>query len=362
MGCDCIFVRSGKSNFKCVDIKTYFAQNYVSEDDVLKIKWPGNKKYMCYDRESMITWLDKGTDMRDGNGRFIYRLVFNSIDQDSYDLIRMENYDRFDAKETNFHVQGNRGTPVHWLKPRGERKIGPVYPRSLNRKLLQMVDSEDDVDVDAVKRLLDQGADVKAKDKKGRTALMHAAENGHTEVMKLLVNHGAVVNTVDELGNTPIKWVVNDLDTVKFLIKNGADVDRANKNGFTLLMAAAQRGATDVVKFLIQRGADVTAKTSGGDTALTSMFDDRNENVEIAKLLIKNGADVNAKENYFGHSPLIMSAKFGDTEIANLLIKNGADLNAKDNDGTNALMHAIEKGHTDVVKLLVEKMMGKPLS
>ena len=60
--------------------------------------------------------------------------------------------------------------------------------------------------VEIVKMLLKEGADVNARDKYGRTALYVAAWRGHVEIVKMLLKEGADVNAADNDGNTPCTW------------------------------------------------------------------------------------------------------------------------------------------------------------
>ena len=61
-----------------------------------------------------------------------------------------------------------------------------------------------DGDVFKVKSLLEQGADINAKDKNGRTALILATEKGYVEIVKVLLEHGADVNAIDKNCNVPL--------------------------------------------------------------------------------------------------------------------------------------------------------------
>lgn len=67
------------------------------------------------------------------------------------------------------------------------------------------------------------------------------------------------------------------------LLEAGAEVNQANNNGKTPLMAAAQEGHEKVVKALLEAGADIEAKNKNGDTALTLAV--KNDHLEVVKIL-----------------------------------------------------------------------------
>jgi len=90
-----------------------------------------------------------------------------------------------------------------------------------------------------------------------------------------------------------IASVKGNIDIVKILIKNGADINAASPTKETALMYAAMRGNKDVVEILIKNGADINIKDTHGNTAL--IYAARNitrNNDDIVELLIKSGADV----------------------------------------------------------------------
>ena len=73
------------------------------------------------------------------------------------------------------------------------------------------------------------------QDKHGRTALMYAALNGHLETVRYLVGNGAKVNIMDSSGNTALHYATHHvrqqtghLNVVQYLVHNGADVDIKN--------------------------------------------------------------------------------------------------------------------------------------
>ncbi|MGO8945458.1 MAG: ankyrin repeat domain-containing protein [Syntrophobacteraceae bacterium] len=84
--------------------------------------------------------------------------------------------------------------------------------------------------------LLDEGADVNAKDSSGGTVLMLASRNGYKEV-------------------------------VQALLDKGADVNAENSDGGTALMDASTNGHKEIVELLLARGANVNTEDIGGETA-----------------------------------------------------------------------------------------------
>jgi hypothetical protein len=138
---------------------------------------------------------------------------------------------------------------------------------SLNEGLIEAASRGD---LEKVKRLLNEGADVNAKNKYGQTPLHWAATWGHLDIVKLLVDRGADINAKDEDGETPLHWAAaNDhLDVVEFLLDRGADVNAKSGYGQTPLHWAATYSRLDIVKLLLDRGADVNAKNGDGKTPL----------------------------------------------------------------------------------------------
>ena len=114
---------------------------------------------------------------------------------------------------------------------------------------------------------------VDAVDRDGRTALMIAAQNGHTDTVTALAGtHGANVDAVDRNGWTALMFAARNghTATVNALVgTHGANVDAATISGRTALMLAAERGHTDIVNALAgSHGANVDAVDCFDRTAL----------------------------------------------------------------------------------------------
>ncbi|WP_326997444.1 ankyrin repeat domain-containing protein [Crocosphaera watsonii] len=75
----------------------------------------------------------------------------------------------------------------------------------LNEELLQ---ATKDGDLEVVKSLVDQGADVNVKDKENATPLMRSVSRNYQAIVKLLIEQGAHVNAINDWGYTPLKYAI----------------------------------------------------------------------------------------------------------------------------------------------------------
>ena len=169
-------------------------------------------------------------------------------------------------------------------------------------------------DVNKIKRLIEEGADVNVKDNDGRSPLHYV---GSAVAAKLLIEAGADVNAKDNYEDSPLHQAVNkgNADLVKLLIEEGADVNAKGFAGRTPLHIVRH---TAIAKLLVEAGADVDAKDGTDNTPLHDVG-----NKQIAKVLIDAGANINAK-NKFDKSPLIHALKDERASLASFLIESGA--------------------------------------
>ena len=175
-------------------------------------------------------------------------------------------------------------------------------------------------DIVLVKALIDGGADVNAEDedKLGETPLHDAVIRGYGEISILLIEQGADVNARDVRGLSPVHaaaWRGN-LDMVALLITIGADINARDQDGVTPLHAAARAGRAETVALLIEKGAEVNAKNKINLTPLhaAALSGDR----ETVALLVEKGADVNARTKD-GLTPLQKASQENHAEVVELL-------------------------------------------
>jgi hypothetical protein len=151
-------------------------------------------------------------------------------------------------------------------------------------------------DAHAVHRLLEDGADVRAVDADGYTALHWAGIRGHFRIFRELLGAGAPVDAVGADGGTPLHWACHHdrADMVELLLDAGADLTVKNRWGRTALHVAARRGNAEVARLLLRRGADPNAATREGWTPLHVAY--RSGNPELVTILEASGADPSRRD------------------------------------------------------------------
>ncbi|MBR0168502.1 MAG: ankyrin repeat domain-containing protein, partial [Synergistaceae bacterium] len=126
----------------------------------------------------------------------------------------------------------------------------PKRPLMSDNDFLELCKSGDAVKVEEA---IMNGANVYATGQYGKTALMWAAEKGHTETVELLINHGADIHAKDNDGWTALMEATfwGNTETAEWLINHGADIHANDDLGSTALMRAAFHGHTETAKMLI---------------------------------------------------------------------------------------------------------------
>ena len=131
------------------------------------------------------------------------------------------------------------------------------------------------------------------------TPLWSAVASNKLEVVSILIDLGANINTASDTGCTPVLQAcfVNEV-IVEYLVVHGADVNKPDNNGQTCLMIAAMWNK-EICQILIDNGVEVNAQNSTGDTALHFAINNINylNKEDIVQLLIDNGSDPNKTNN-----------------------------------------------------------------
>ncbi len=237
--------------------------------------------------------------------------------------------------------------------------------------------------ISLLKFLIEGGADVNYSGGLGYTPLMWSAFTGSSDAARLLIQHGAKVNSHDRDGNTALMiaarvpgWEDGDMcfpKVARVLVANGAHLNETNVDGDTALLIVAKIETLDIAGYpeeadqasgdlgdatayaecLIKAGAKVSIANKDGKTALLAACNaSRSCNSGLAELLLEHGADANQTDTdeetplmlvaQTDHSPSDDPSKVDEqaVDLAESLLKHGADVNAKHPSGFTALMSA----------------------
>ena len=122
---------------------------------------------------------------------------------------------------------------------------------------------------EAVRKLLEKGADLHARDIFGSEALVYC-NISNAEIIHVLVGAGADVNARSNNGMTVLMWAANSskAPVISALLAAGADVNAADPDGFTSLIWAAQSNGPEEMAALLDAGADARPRAKNGKSAL----------------------------------------------------------------------------------------------
>ncbi|VFV44289.1 protein phosphatase 1 regulatory subunit 12a [Lynx pardinus] len=172
----------------------------------------------------------------------------------------------------------------------------------------------------------------------------------------------------------------DNVDMVKFLVENGANINQPDNEGWIPLHAAASCGYLDIAEFLIGQGAHVGAVNSEGDTPLDIAEEEAMEEL-LQNEVNRQGVDIEAarkeeerimlrdarqwlnsgqindvRHAKSGGTALHVAAAKGYTEVLKLLIQAGYDVNIKDYDGWTPLHAAAHWGKEEACRILVDNL------
>jgi ankyrin repeat protein len=238
--------------------------------------------------------------------------------------------------------------------------------------------------VASVKALVSRGANVDSKDeRRGQTALMWAAAEGHADVVQALIDADADFATRVPSGFTPLLFAVREgrIDVLRVLLKAGANVnetipaDAGRRRGYggrlppagaSALLLAVTNGHFELAAQLLDAGANPNADLPGytvlhaitavrkpgiGDNDPPPEGSGNMTSLELVKKLAAQGANLNARMtkkpslnntrlNEIGATPYLLAALTADAELMKTLVTLGANPLLPNADNSTPLMAA----------------------
>jgi ankyrin repeat protein len=209
----------------------------------------------------------------------------------------------------------------------------------------------------------------------GWTLLHLAVHDKHIEAARLLLAHGADINSRKDYRTPPhitslqsqsersVGGSLEEVDEIENSLQNSdadlsseetidEDMGYGKESGFTPLHLAVSKGYLDMCQMLLEHKADVHAHDNSGNTSLHLAAS--KDHLEIARILLKYNAEVNSR-NEDGSTPLLIASSSGNIDIFRLLLAHDADAFVHDIRGNTPLHVAAIGGHLEVTRSLLER-------
>lgn len=222
-------------------------------------------------------------------------------------------------------------------------------------------------DGELLMNVIKSGANVN-ENKDGESPLFRAIWNGNVNFVKVLVDNGADVNRGNHINITPLHFVArvspkrvsfdDGLEMTKILIKNGADVNKPDVSNCGPVFEAVSSKNLAIAKLLIENGAVIDARSNKAkNTPLNSAVTDKDNN-EMVKFLLDAGAKVDYP-GYKNETAIFYAIRWKNFVAIKLLVEKGADLNWSNSDNLTPLdlikSFNDKKYPQEIVKFLIKK-------
>lgn len=203
-----------------------------------------------------------------------------------------------------------------------------------NDTMLHLAAAQEDLEV--IKILVDNGADISAINSSRQTPLYIAVTKNNLPMVALLVTSETFTDTINYDGKTALHYalVSSRIHTaiIDLLLSRKSSIETLERQ-FTMLHIAVQNRDAKIVQKIIEAGANVNAGYFGQKTALHLAIEERS--VPITTCLLNAGADMHAQDS-FGYTPLHVAVKANEPLIVELLLSKGADYTIKSLSNTTA--------------------------
>jgi ankyrin repeat protein len=253
-------------------------------------------------------------------------------------------------------AQGDGMTALHWAAMNGDLELTQMLifaganVRATTRlgtyTPLYLASQQGQAKI--IQALVKAGGDVKAGTPNGTTPLMVAAASGEVEAVRVLIDNGAEVNAKDGVrGQTPIMYAAasNRPAVISLLASKGADLKVTNK--VSDLANLSREGAGFGGNPQVPGAPGGPGGAGGGAPAgRRAPMPGVDRNYQLNELIVAQG----------GLTPLLYAVRQGYMESTDALLKAGADLNQPSaGDKTTPLLMAVINGHFDLAKSLLDK-------
>ena len=255
------------------------------------------------------------------------------------------------AALSNNHIRAAELLVQHGAKVDIRGKNGLTLLQMLLDKDEDVFEREDIVVMGSF--LVRHGADPNVRRSDLSTPLHDAVMYGIVELVLLLLEKGANVDSRNDKGRTPLHFVSWDEEseeaqgrsTTQLLLERGANVNAQDKDGATPVLVAAHHDDSRLAEVLLEHGAEINAKNNDCQTALHRGVG----SPSLARLLLRHGANVN-DEGKDHETPLHLATRWQSFETAQILLEHDAKPNVVNKDGKTPLHLVLEHKEHDLLE------------
>lgn len=197
--------------------------------------------------------------------------------------------------------------------------------------------------------------DLEAKSNLSETPLLLAAAGSKLDTMQWLLDQGVRTDAKTKDGDFAIHYATRygDVNAVKFCIeKLGQSLETKDLSGETPFLIAAQENKLETMRWLMSQGADIEAKSTHGDFAIHHAA--RYGSLETVKFCVEALKQSLEAKGLVERTPLLAAARGNKLDIIRWLIDQGANINAKSASGDLAIHFAAQSNSSDALKFCVE--------
>jgi len=188
-----------------------------------------------------------------------------------------------------------------------------------------------------------------------QSAVQAIKSGNDSKLRALLSEFKQFIDSTDQDGNTLLKIAVlnSQVNIVKTLLDEGADVNAPDSAGTIVLHTAVDIGNKDIVRLLCERGSYLHGRNDNHETPLAVAVSKKN--IQVVNILLDKSANVNITDS-FGNSPLHVAVANGDLEICKLLLEKGKniELDLQNIEGYTPFMLALINNYENIAYLLCE--------
>ena len=218
------------------------------------------------------------------------------------------------------------------------------FPGGQNDSLLHLACIRSHKDV--VERFLNLGCDVNSVGELGRTPLMYASRGGDHKVADMLLKAGADIGAKDEEGACALHLAARGghVGVMRIFLDNGVDINERGEHERTPLLYACRYGYPEFVRFCLDKGGDLSLKC---DTDSCLHLACKSGSLETVKILHEKGMDIE-EPGQMGRTPIMFACRHGHLDIVNYLKEKKANLRVADKRGENIFHLSVLGGNVDI--------------